>query len=133
MPSYLTSSSVSGYPVATDYRAAALMANVVNGNPQVWTDTTVSYSFPSSTAFFAGGSGYANGEVSAGWAPMSALQQDAVRKALAAWSAVSALKFVEVADGQTVGDLRFAFSSAVKDPVDGIGYQPASGNPVGGD
>lgn len=133
MPSYLSSSSVSGYPVATDYRAAALMATFVNGNPQVWTDTTVTYSFPSGTAFFANGTAYGNGEVSAGWAPLSALQQDAVRKALAAWSAVSALKFVEVADGQTVGDLRFAFSSAVKDPVDGIGYQPASGNPVGGD
>lgn len=133
MPSFLSSSSVSGYPISTDYRAAALMANFVNGSPQVWTDTTITYSFPAGTAFFANGTAYGNGEVSAGWAPLSAAQQDAVRKALAAWSSVSAITFVEVADGQTVGDLRFAFSSAVKDPVDGIGYQPASGNPVGGD
>jgi len=133
LPSYLSSSSVSGYPISTDYRASALMGNLVNGSPQVWTDTTVTYSFPTGNAFFANGLNYGNGEVSAGWAPMSAVQQAAVRKALAAWSNVSALKFVEVAEGQTVGDLRFAFSSAVKDPVDGIGYQPASGNPVGGD
>ncbi len=133
MPSYQTSSSVSGYPIASDYRAASLMANLQNGVPQVWTDTTVTYSFPSGSAFFLNGTAYGNGEVSAGWAPLSEAQKAAVRKALDAWSAVSALTFVEVADGQTVGDLRFAFSSAVKDPVDGIGYQPASGNPVGGD
>ncbi len=133
MPSYQTSSSVSGYPIASDYRAASLMANLQNGVPQVWTDTTVTFSFPSGSAFFLNGTGYGNGEVSAGWAPMSEAQKAAVRKALDAWSAVSALTFVEVADGQTVGDLRFAFSSAVKDPVDGVGYQPASGNPVGGD
>jgi serralysin len=133
LPSHLSSSSVSGYPISTDYRAAALMANLRNGSPQVWTDTTITYSFPTGTAFFANGTAYGNGEVSAGWAPLSAVQQEAVRKALAAWSSVSAITFVEVADGQAVGDLRFAFSSAVKDPVDGIGYQPASGNPVGGD
>lgn len=133
MPSFLSSSSVSGLPVSTDYRAAALMANLHNGSPQVWTDLTVTYSFPTGSAFFVNGLNYGNGEVSAGWAPMSPAQQAAVRKALAAWSSVSALKFVEVADGQTVGDLRFAFSSAVKDPVDGIGYHPMNGNPVGGD
>lgn len=133
MPSYLTGSRVAGFPVSPDYRIAALQAQFVNGNPPVWQDLTITYSFPTGNAQFDKGSNYGKGEVSAGWIPFSGPQQESARKALAAWSNVSAIKFVEVADSNNVGDIRFAFTSLLAGTILGQGYYPENNSASAGD
>ncbi|MES3008553.1 MAG: M10 family metallopeptidase [Pseudomonadota bacterium] len=133
MPSYLTGSTVVGYTVSPDYRIAALQGTFINGAPQVWLDVNMTYSFPNGSSSFANGQNYGNGEISAGWVPLSAVQQEAARKALTAWSNVSALKFTEVPDGNTVGDIRFGFSSAVQGTILGQGYYPTNNSATAGD
>ncbi|MES2129756.1 MAG: DUF4214 domain-containing protein [Pseudomonadota bacterium] len=123
MPSYDKSSPVLHLAASSDFRIAAL-----EGNPDgetIWASHIITYSFPGNQAHFDGGLNYGHGEVSAGWFPLSAQQQLAVRHALDAWSAVAQVTFVEVPDGLTVGDLRFAFSSAVSGTRLGQAYQPS--------
>ncbi|MFZ6743609.1 DUF4214 domain-containing protein [Undibacterium sp. JH2W] len=115
---------------STDYRINALLSNPAG--PFIWSGHTITYSFPSGSAYFPGGTNYGQGQISAGWFPLSAAQQTAVRDALAAWAAVADLHFVEVDDGLGVGQLRFAFSNQVTGNVLGEAYQPST-SPSAGD
>ncbi len=137
MPAYNSGSATFGSLVSGDYRIAALEGSFLNGAPQIWSapwmGTNITYSFPTGTALWDGGQNYGKGEISAGWLPMSAAQQGAVRQALDAWSAVSAVKFTEVPDGANVGDLRFGFTSAITGTTLGWGYYPVSDNARAGD
>ncbi len=110
---YTTGGNTWNWDVSSDYRAAALQGPA-NGL-KVWAGypLVMTYSFPTGSAYFDGGNGYGTGEVRAGWAPLNAEQKAAVRKALSTWSDVADITFVEVADGMDVGELRFAFSSAL--------------------
>jgi hypothetical protein len=131
MPAYDSGSYAISWFVAADERIAALEGEFVNGAPQVWLTGNLTYSFPTGASYFDGGLGYGRGEVSAGWAPLNSAQRDAVRSALAAWSNVANVTFTEVADGITVGDIRFAFTSQ------GVGlghaYLPLNQNAAAGD
>ncbi len=94
---------------------------------------TLSYSFPgltSPTAYVA--NDYAN-EFSAGWFGASASQIAAFKDALASWAAVAKVRFVQVADNaSTVGEIRFAFTSAIVGGTYAHAYLPGD-NPAAGD
>lgn len=133
MPAYNSGSAAAGYPVSSDYRIAALQGTFNDGSHRVWQSLNLTYSFPTGAALFDGGLNYGNGEVRAGWIPLNEAQKSEVRKALAAWSAIAQVTFTEVADGGTVGDLRFAFTSAITGTEQGHAYQPVTGSAVAGD
>jgi serralysin len=98
------------------------------------TSAVVTYSFPTADATWV--ADYANGEPSSGFAPFTEEQQAAVRQALALWSEVANITFVEVAEtASNVGDIRFANSAAVTGAaqaympyVDGVSEHPESGD-----
>ena len=133
MPTYTSGSDTFGYGASTDYRIAALQGEFQNGGSQVWLPLNLTYSFPTGASYFDRGLDYGKGEIKAGWFPLNAEQKTAVRKALDTWSAVAGITFTEVADGATVGDLRFGFSWAVSGTTLGWGYYPVSGSASAGD
>lgn len=133
MPTYTSASPVGGYPVSGDYRIASLQGEFQNGSPAIWLPLNLTYSFPTGASYFDRGLDYGKGEIKAGWFPLNAEQKTAVRKALDTWSTVAGITFTEVADGTTVGDLRFGFSWAVSGTTLGWAYHPASGSASAGD
>jgi serralysin len=106
-----------------------------------WGTTTLSFSFPGSTASWStsslDGYGASSSDAepwSADYAPLVASDKEAVRSALQAWSNAVNLTFVESADNATtVGDLRFAYTY-IEETADAQAwaYFPGSG-PVAGD
>lgn len=130
MPTWTTGSTTIRSPISADYRIAALQNRSLSS--QHWDPSKpVTYSFPQANALFA--SGYGDGEISSGWQALTATQQQAVRLALAEWSNVANIQFVEVADQTQVGDLRFGFTRAVPDGAAAHAYLPVSGSPEAGD
>lgn len=94
---------------------------------------SITYSFPTASASWLPDYGT---EVSSGWSPLTAAQQDNFKGALATWAEVANINFTQVADTQnSVGDIRVAFSNAVKqDGADGWAYYPTSAaSPKSGD
>ena len=74
-----------------------------------WATTSLSYSFPTSAAFY--GSGYGAGETTKGFAALNAAQQAAAKAAFSAMAAVSNLKFTAIAEtASRHADLRLAAS-----------------------
>lgn len=73
------------------------------------TGVTLTYSFPTGTAYFQ--SPYSEFNT---WNTTTAAEQTSIREGLAAWSAVANIRFIQVADNQsTVGELRFAKSDMI--------------------
>ena len=70
------------------------------GSGALGTGSSVSYSFMESLP------SYASAGDAAGFAPLSAVQRAAVRQALAAWSAVANISFVETSDSGNAGAIR---------------------------
>lgn len=131
MPSPTASSATSSAPPSFNPNVDALLVapgGVKWGGP-AGTGVVLTYSFPwttSSTAVFAGydGAPYsdAHEDTASARYGLNDIQQQAVRNALAQWSAVANLTFQEVADTTTdVGDLRFAWTSATPDGGTGAG------------
>ncbi len=87
--------------------------------------TALTYSIPEGTAYWV--NNYLGGE-SSSWSALNASQRASFRNALAAWSEVANIQFIEVADTQTYGDIRVAFSQKVTDTpgVAGWAYVPGS-------
>lgn len=131
MPSWFTGSATANSPISDDPRIAALQ-NGVSSTSHWQLGQPLTYSFPQAGAFFA--VGYGDGEITTGWQGLTAAQQQAVRLALAEWSAVANIEFVEVADTSTnVGDLRFGFSRAVAPTTAAHSYLPVGRSPEAGD
>ncbi|MFN7088181.1 MAG: M10 family metallopeptidase [Burkholderiales bacterium] len=139
MPLYTTGSFTFPMSLRDDYRADALLGdfyqNAYGGSagPQAWGSNVITYSFPTGNALWADGLNYGNGEVRAGWIPFNDLQKAAARKALDAWASVANITFVEVPDGQSVGDIRFAFTYGVDTTAAAHAYHPMSGVATAGD
>ncbi|MBK8176690.1 MAG: matrixin family metalloprotease [Rhodospirillales bacterium] len=93
-----------------DYRIDALIEGDKWGG-SVGVGATISYSFASTSSVWA--SGYGLGEPSkSGYQPLNATEQAWFRSALAAWSDVANVKFVETTEtSSNVGDIRVAYSS----------------------
>ena len=130
MPTWNTGSTTVRSPISADYRIAALQDRSLFS--EHWDPSKpVTYSFPQANALFS--IGYGDGEISSGWQPLTTAQQQAVRWALAEWSNVANIQFVEVTDQTQVGDLRFGFTRAVADGAAAHAYMPVSGSPEAGD
>lgn len=72
----------------------------------------LSYSFPSGTAWFT--NWYGEGEWESGWYPLTSMQRDAFRLALAVFEQVASITFIEVADNQyEVGEIRVGLTELV--------------------
>lgn len=132
MPTWNSGTTTVRTVTSGDYRIAALQ----NGRPssEHWDPAQpVTYSFPQIGALFSGGSTYGAGEISSGWQPLTAAQQQAVRWALVEWANVANIQFVEVADQTQVGDLRFGFTKAVPEGSAAHAYLPTRYSPEAGD
>jgi len=84
--------------------------------------TTITYSFPEGSdttwpdSYDVGSSEIDN------WTPMSNSEQSQIIAALAMWSAVANITFIQVDDGATYGDLRFAHSDMVENASYAAGW-----------
>ncbi len=112
---------------SNDYRVNALIdwdfGWVYKWGGAVGTPATITYSFPTAGSVWE--AGYGSGEQISGLRFFDAAEQAATRTALAAWARVANVTFVEVPDtASSVGDLRFARSSALGRDVAGVGYAP---------
>lgn len=149
MPSPSTSSLTREVPSATSTTPNATVINsLIDGT--AWGSSLtlafrgkfeITYSFPwgipGSTATFSGPGGQAYSEKNENTAAsrfgLDSTQQAAAVLALQQWANVANITFVKVADTSTnVGDIRFAFSSAVKDAWGWATY-PSSYWPKAGD
>ena len=134
MPSYNASSTIVAWSTSPDYRIAALTGDFTGNNHHVWLDLNISYSFPDGPSYFNNNSSYGTqNEIGAGWSPLTASQKDTVRSVLNAWQAVSGIRFVELDDDLTVGDLRIAITGAVPSSKFGHAYPPTPNVPESGD
>lgn len=105
-----------------DERVNTLLAGAKWGSEAPGTATEISYSFPSGEAYW----NYTR-EVSAGWYGLSSAQKQVFIQALQSWSDVATITFTEVADTETYGDMRVAYSYAVEDDSSAYAYLPGGG------
>lgn len=113
-------------PLSPDNRINALIVG------QQWGDSvgygiSLSYSIPQGAAYWI--NNYAGNEPDS-WSALDDTQASAFRQALGAWSDVANINFTEVADSQSYGDIRVAFSQAVTDAA-GWAYVPGLGEEAG--
>ena len=142
MPSYDTSGPVSAVAQTSTLTLDALIGGQKWGGAVGTGVTTISYSFPwptsGSTAYWYEDS---TGEYSPDNEPsatshygLNATQTNAAQAALQAWANVANIQFQKVTEtSTTVGDIRFAFSSAVPSGFWGHTYYPDASLPQGGD
>ncbi len=92
--------------------------------------TDLTYSIPEGKAYWV--ANYLGGEPSS-WSALNASQSNSFRSALAAWSEVANIQFTEVADVQTYGEIRIAFSQVVTNTpgVAAWAYVPGSETEAG--
>jgi len=141
MPSYNESSQISPVDTTGTLTLDALIGGVKWGGA-AGSEATVSYSFP----WQSGAGAYWYQDSSGDYSPdnepsasshygLNATQITAARAALQAWADVANIQFQEVlAESSTnVGDIRFAWSSAVPDGFWGYTYYPQASLPQGGD
>ncbi|MCL4744046.1 MAG: cadherin-like domain-containing protein [Burkholderiaceae bacterium] len=128
---YASSLAVSPPARSGDLRVDALLETLSWAAPAQGQPLAVSYSFagPGSTWDSAAdeyGRGSSGGEPWAGLAALTGPQRDAVRDALATWSAVANLELVEIAESAgAVGELRFAWT-VQSASIQSLAYTPGS-------
>jgi len=110
---------------SNDLRIDVLLEGIKWGAEPVGNGTTITYSFPNGSAYWA----YSNlKEQNAGWWGLNSAQQAGFRAALESWSNVANINFVEVADTTTYGDFRVAYSNAVTGGTAAYSYTPGNGS-----
>ena len=123
----------------SDFTGNANVDALISGTN--WSGSTITYSFPSASAFWStdvnGGYGPSNGSGepwSAEYSPLAPSDEVAVRAAFASWGAVVAVQFSESVDNaNTVGDIRLAYTyGADIDGAQAYAYLPSDG-PIAGD
>ena len=88
------------------------------------TGVTLTYSFPTGTAYYDDSFGYSEWY---NWDWLSSGERAAVRDALSVWAKSANIKFVEVADNfSTVGELRFAYTKNIDPGAAAHAYLPDS-------
>ena len=135
MPTWNQATPIRAVATSSDPDITAFQALFQNGSHRAWASNNITYSFPAGGSRFV--SGYGNGEIAAGWTPFNEMQQLFVTSILKEIESYTNLRFSLVADGDTVGDLRFGFTSKFTGSDEGAGvqggaYQP-SNTPEGGD
>jgi len=81
--------------------------------------TSLTYSIPQGTAYWV--NNYLGSEPDT-WGALSQSESDAFRLALNTWSEVANIQFTEVADSQSYGEIRVAFSQAVTNDPNSAGW-----------
>ena len=81
--------------------------------------TSLTYSIPQGTAYWI--NNYFGSEPDT-WGALSNSESDAFRLALNTWSDVANIQFTEVADSQSYGEIRVAFSQAVTNDPNSAGW-----------
>jgi len=136
MPSYNTSGPVSSVADTNTLTLDALIGGDKWGGA-VGTGVTVSYSFPwqsGANAYWVNDYSPDNEPSAAQHYGLNATQIAAAQAAMQAWANVANIQFQQVADtSSTVGDIRFAWSSAVPAGFWGYTYYPQAALPQGGD
>lgn len=91
---------------------------------------TLTYSIPQGSAFWL--SDYQGDEPSS-WGALNDAESGYFRQALAAWSDIADIHFIEVPDAETYGEIRVAFSQVVTDSksASGWAYLPGNGEEAG--
>ena len=91
---------------------------------------TLTYSIPQGEAFWV--SDY-QGDEPSGWESLNDAEKGYFRQALTAWSDIADIQFTEIADAQTYGQIRVAFSQVVTDSQTAAGwaYVPGNGDEAG--
>ena len=141
-----TTSSRVSFVVDTGVLTVDALLAGVKWDGMAGTAATVSYSFPWTTATNATFSGFAGGAYSQQNEPagaqhsgLDAIEQAAARAAFGAWTSVANITATPLAESSTsVGDIRFAWTSAAEPASDGTtawgwAYYPDVLNPSGGD
>ncbi|CUV65016.1 putative Serralysin [Sulfurovum sp. enrichment culture clone C5] len=119
MANYLYGKSVSDVPEADNSIINTLLYGIKWEISSIGTAINLTYSFPyttSSTANWTSDYYYLNGEPYFTTSGLSSTQIIAAISAMQSWANVANITFTEVVEnGDEVGDIRFAFSSAVED------------------
>lgn len=137
MPSPTTNSAVSIVRATGNDQLDSLLSFLKWGKPGA-APATITYSFAGLSSFWSTDKSKGYGPNSGsrepwreGYDQLNSVQRDNVRLALAEFSKVCGLKFVEVRESaSSVGDIRFAFTSDIGGFSRSYGPTP---NPVGGD
>ena len=112
-------------PLSADSRTNALLIGqhwgVTLGSP-----VTLTYSIPQGTTYWV--DDYAGNEPS-NWSALNNSETNAFQLALSTWSDVANIDYIEVADEQTYGDIRVAFSQLVTDDPNTAGWAYIPGTP----
>ncbi|KZD12104.1 M10 family metallopeptidase [Oceanibaculum pacificum] len=141
MPSPIEGSDFDFIDLTGDYRTDSLLGGVFwSGEAGSGGTTVISYSFPGDDSVWSTSRALGYDPPSEGgepwdaeFAPLNTQQRSAVRDALATWSDVANITFQEVSDtSDTVGTLRFAFTSYEMEGSAAYAYFPGSG-PISGD
>lgn len=142
MPSPVEGSDFEAIGLTGDYRTDSLLGgDLWSGEAGSGGATVISYSFPGDDSVWSTGRVHGYGPNvrdeaepwSSDFAPLDTQQRNAVRDALATWSDVANITFQEVSDtSDTVGTLRFAFTSYDMEGSAAYAYLPGSG-PASGD
>lgn len=109
-----------------DNRVDALLSGSKWGSGAAGSATTITYSYPSGSAFWS----YTE-EANAGWSALNSTQQADFTAALTSWQEVTQLTFTEVADSTTFGDIRVAYTQLISGNTQAYAYLPGSGTVVG--
>ncbi|OUS10306.1 hypothetical protein A9Q90_01445 [Gammaproteobacteria bacterium 54_18_T64] len=112
-------------PLSSDPRVNPLLAGQHWGL-SVGESIALSYSIPQGSAFWV--ANYAGNEPSA-WSALSAAETSAFQQALNTWGEVANIDLTQVADAETYGDIRVAFSQLVSDDPTAAAWAYIPGDP----
>jgi Ca2+-binding RTX toxin-like protein len=142
MANYTTSSPVSSVAAPTQAEIVPLTGadpNVVKWGGALGSGVTVSYSFPwqnNNGAYWLPNYSTINEPSALSDHGLTTPQITAASAALQAWADVANIQFQKIDEtptSTTVGDIRFAWTSASQPGLWGWTYRPAAGEPAGGD
>lgn len=129
MPISGANQSATSVTLTGDTRIDALLSESKWGLGAPGTGVSLTYSFPSSRAWFSADYGY--GET-ASWSALNGTQIAAVRSALGAWASVANIRLTAVTEaGTQVGDVRAAATGTMGDRVLAWAYLPGSTTEAG--
>lgn len=109
-----------------DSRTDSLLSGSKWGAGSVGSPVSLTYSFPEGSTYWS----YSE-EADAGFSGLNVAQKNYFSLALNSWQLVTQLKFIEVPDSVTYGDIRVAYTAKITGNTQAYAYLPGSGTYVG--